>query len=40
MVSIKWCCRQKEGIRLVDPSENLSGSYIKMSENALGTMNR
>jgi len=40
MVSIKWCCRQKEGIRLVDPSENLSESYIKMSENALGTMNR
>jgi uncharacterized protein (UPF0332 family) len=40
MVSIKWCCKQKEGIKLVEPSENLSKSYIKMSEDALGTMNR
>jgi len=40
MVSIKWCCKQKEGIKLIDPSENLSESYIKMGENALGTMNR
>src|SRR4030043_1766922 len=40
MVSIKWCCKQKEGIKLINPSENLSISYIKMGENALGTMNR
>lgn len=40
MVSIKWCCKQKEGLKLTNPSENLSASYIKMAENALGTMNR
>ena len=40
MVSLKWCCKQKEGIRLIDPNENLSKSYMKMGENALGTMNR
>ncbi len=40
MVSLKWCCKQKDGIKLIEPSENLSQSYMKMSENALGTMNR
>jgi len=40
MVSLKWCCKQKDGIKIINPSENLSNSYIKMSENALGTMNR
>jgi len=40
MVSLKWCCKQKEGIKLIEPNDNLSLSYIKMAENALGTMNR
>ena len=40
MVSIKWCCKQKEGIKLISPNENLSQGYIKMAENAIGTMNR
>ncbi len=40
MVSLKWCCKQKDGIRLIEPSDNLSLSYVKMAENALGTMNR
>lgn len=40
MVSLKWCCKQKDGIKLIEPSDNLSLSYIKMSEDALGTMNR
>ena len=40
MVSLKWCCKQKDGIKLIEPSDNLSLSYMKMSEDALGTMNR
>ncbi len=40
MVSLKWCCNKKEGIRLIEPNENLSSGYIKMAENAIGTMNR
>ncbi|MBS3091894.1 hypothetical protein J4466_00590 [Candidatus Pacearchaeota archaeon] len=40
MVSFKWCCRQKEGIKLIDSNDNLSQGYIKMAENAIGTMNR
>lgn len=40
MVSLKWCCRQKDGIKLIEKSDNLSLSYMKMAENSLGTMNR
>ena len=40
MVSIRWCYKKKEGIKLIDPNDNLSNSYLKMAENALGTMNR
>lgn len=40
MVSLKWCCKQKEGIKLININDNLSQGYIKMAENAIGTMNR
>ena len=35
-----WCCKQKDGIKLIEPSDNLSLSYMQMADNALGTMNR
>ena len=40
MVSINWCCKQKGGIKLIEPNENLADGYLKMAEDALGTMNR
>ncbi|MBI2151366.1 HEPN domain-containing protein [Candidatus Woesearchaeota archaeon] len=40
MVNIKWCCNQKDGIKLIEPNDNLAQSYLSMAENALGTMNR
>jgi uncharacterized protein (UPF0332 family) len=40
VVNIKWCCSKKEGIRLIEPNDNLSTGYIQMAENAIGTMNR
>ena len=40
MVSLNWCCKQKDGIKLVDPNDNLAKGYLKMAENSLGTMNR
>ena len=40
MVSLKWCCKQKDGIKLIEPSDNLSLSYMQMADNAFGTMNR
>lgn len=40
MVSLKWCCRQKSGIKLVEPSDEIAKGYIALAENSLGTMNR
>lgn len=40
MVSLKWCFKQERGIKIVEPSKRLALSYLKMSENSLGTMNR
>ena len=40
MVNLNWCCKQKNGIKLVEPNENLSRGYIEMAEKAIGTMNR
>ncbi len=40
MVSINWCCKQKEGIKLIEPNGNLAQAYSQMAEDAIGTMNR
>lgn len=40
MVSIKWCFRQRKGIKIIEPNENISKSYLEMADNAIGTMNR
>ena len=40
MADINWCCKQKDGIRLIEPNDNLAQGYMKMAEEALGTMNR
>jgi len=40
MTSINWCCKQKNGIKLIEPNINLAEGYLKMAEDALGTMNR
>jgi uncharacterized protein (UPF0332 family) len=40
MEKLNWCFRQREGIRFIEPNDNLAESYLKLAENALGTMNR
>src|SRR3989344_6965423 len=35
MVEIKWCKNQKNGIKLVQPNENLFNEYIKTAEETL-----
>ena len=40
MVNLKWCHRQKDGVKLVESNDNLAQGYLKMAENSLGTMNR
>ncbi|MBS3076141.1 hypothetical protein J4481_00160 [Candidatus Pacearchaeota archaeon] len=32
---LKWCCQQKNGIKIVKPNENLANDYIKSSEETL-----
>jgi len=36
--TIEWCFRQRKGIRLIDPNENLAKAYIKKAKGALHTM--
>lgn len=33
-----WCLRQKHGIRLVEPTQNLTKAYLKKAISALNTM--
>lgn len=35
MVSLNWCCNQKNGIKLIEPNENLTREYIKNAEETL-----
>ncbi|MCH8329263.1 MAG: hypothetical protein IIB81_02630, partial [Nanoarchaeota archaeon] len=35
MEKIEWCMKQKNGIEVVEPNENLSKAYIKKAEDAL-----
>jgi hypothetical protein len=32
MVNLNWCCKQKDGIKLVEPNENLSKEYLKVQK--------
>lgn len=32
MTDISWCCRQKKGIKIAEPNENLSKEYITNSD--------
>lgn len=36
--TIEWCFRQKKGIRLIEPNENLTKAYIKKAKGSLHTM--
>ena len=39
MVSIKWCMNQKQGIKISEPNENISDSYINMAEESINALN-
>ncbi|MBU2633978.1 MAG: hypothetical protein KJ674_01915 [Nanoarchaeota archaeon] len=40
MVSIRWCLKQKNGLELVEPNENMSNSYLKMAQESIGVLNK
>lgn len=35
MDKLNWCKKQKTGIRIIDPNDNLCEEYLKKAENAL-----
>ena len=35
MNTLTWCKKQKNGIKLIDPNDNLCEEYLKKAENAL-----
>lgn len=37
--TILWCLKQKKGIRIIQPNENLTKAYLKKAISALNTMN-
>ncbi len=37
--SIIWCLKQKRGIRIIDPNENLVKEYLRKATGSLNTMN-
>ena len=37
--SIIWCLKQKRGIRIIDPNENLVKEYVRKATGSLNTMN-
>lgn len=36
MTAIDWCKKQKNGIELINPNENLARAYIQKAEDSLG----
>ncbi len=40
MTQIDWCLKQKNGIELVDPNENISLSYIADADDSLQAIER
>lgn len=39
MVSIEWCYKQKQGIKLIEVNENTARSYLEMADDSLEVMN-
>ncbi len=35
MANVNWCLTQKDGIKLIEPSQNLAEAYIKKAEESL-----
>ena len=35
---LKWCFKQRKGIRLIEPNENLAEEYIRSAEETLAVL--
>jgi uncharacterized protein (UPF0332 family) len=38
MASIRWCIKQKNGIKLIEPNINLCGDYLETAQETLSLM--
>ncbi len=38
MDKIRWCLKEKKGLEIIEPNENLSNAYVKKAENSLKAM--
>jgi len=38
MVSIKWCLKQKGGIKIIGGNQNMAESYISMADESINVM--
>ena len=39
MPSISWCLKQKDGLKLTEPNENMASSYSRMAEESISELN-
>ncbi|MBN2017916.1 MAG: HEPN domain-containing protein [Candidatus Cloacimonetes bacterium] len=39
MNELKWCLKQKRGLKLIESNSNLAEAYLKKAEEAMATMN-
>ena len=40
MASVRWCLRQKSGIDVIEPNENMSRSYLAMAEESIKVIDK
>jgi uncharacterized protein (UPF0332 family) len=40
MEKLKWCIKNKSGLKLIEPSEKIGKGYLSMAEESLGTLVR
>ena len=38
MANLSWCCKKKNGIKLIEPSDNLAKAYMEMASDAIKVM--
>jgi len=38
MEQIEWCLKQKSGIRIIEPNNNIANDYFKKAEDSLDVM--
>lgn len=40
MASIEWCLKQKSGIEIIEPNENMPNSYLDMAEESIKVIDK